>query len=253
MDIYIQATCVALAFAVSENFGYGLVYGVDVLVGRSVLATIGHLFLTVIVGSGYGYYRFYGRTEKKLMRIGVMAFAFFLSSILHGLYNFTILSTDNPGYSALIDFIAFVIAALAIYSAISKSGYRAYRFKEHGIAIPRIREALKTNRKSTVLRKRLAIYLLAAGKYSEAADILTDLYHSNSKDIVVQYFMAPALWFCGETAEAIEIIDDIVMKIPKLKRQKLERIVRRILISEPEKWGYLDKYHAAEFVGDLRE
>ena len=32
---------------------------------------------------------------------------------------------------------------------------------------------------------------------------------------------------------------------------EMERIIRRILVSEPQKWSYLDKYHTLEFVGEL--
>jgi protease PrsW len=252
-DIFVQATCVALAFAISENFLYGLSYGVNVLLERSIFATLGHIMLTVIVGFGYAYHRFYGRTEKKIVRRGVMAFMFFLSSILHGVYNFTLMSTNNPEYSTLIDIAISIIGVLVILFAFSTSAYRSYRFTDHKVAIPRIQKALSTNPKSTVLRKRLAIYLMVANRYHEAAAILTILHQADSKDIVVSYFLAPAIWFCGETSEALDILDDVVAKMSKFKRQKLERIMRRILVSESDKWSYLDKYHAAEFIGDLRE
>lgn len=107
MDGIVYCACVGLGFAGLENIGY-MLSNIDELMSvaimRAVLSVPGHFFFAVFMGYYYSL-AVYGPKEKKpLMLIA----AFVVPFILHGLFDFALMSFDLGAVTACIMFVLFV-------------------------------------------------------------------------------------------------------------------------------------------------
>jgi hypothetical protein len=79
----------ALGFAFMENLGYFYNFGLTLITGRSLTATMAHMVLSTISIYGLVLYCF-----KKSSAIWILAF-FLTACFLHGLYDFVIFTTSS--------------------------------------------------------------------------------------------------------------------------------------------------------------
>ncbi|AEC51517.1 hypothetical protein PNA2_0601 [Pyrococcus sp. NA2] len=111
MDGVIYGVAAGLGFAATENFLYGLGYGVEVTIQRTLLTPIGHATWSAIVGVGYGL-----KAEGK---VHTLIPYFTLAIILHFLWDYyAFLSTISPVYYAMV-FLIFMVNLLIIRWLIS--------------------------------------------------------------------------------------------------------------------------------------
>ena len=106
-DGVVYAVFVSLGFALWENIGYVLMYGIDTALARALTAVPGHACFGVFMGVWYGAAKrreLYGETQrsKRLLRLSVI-----VPALLHGCYDF-IASLESEGF--VLVFIGFVLA-----------------------------------------------------------------------------------------------------------------------------------------------
>ncbi len=78
---YLAFICIsALGFSAAENVMYFQKHGPDIITGRAILSTVGHMFDTALIGYGIMRYHFY---SKKYGVFRLLAF-FFLAALSHG-------------------------------------------------------------------------------------------------------------------------------------------------------------------------
>lgn len=110
-DGVVYAVFVSLGFALWENIGYVIRYGLGTALVRAVTAVPGHACFGVFMGTWYGIakkYEGYGMEGKsRLCRI----FAFLLPTLLHGCYDF-IASYQHLHYAWA--FVAFIVVLFVI-------------------------------------------------------------------------------------------------------------------------------------------
>ncbi len=110
-DAVVYAVFVSLGFALWENIGYVLMYGLETAVIRAVTAVPGHACFGVFMGAWYGMakrYQNYGMPGKsKTCR----RLALWLPVLTHGFYDF--IASSEYDLAVLI-FIAFVIAMFIV-------------------------------------------------------------------------------------------------------------------------------------------
>jgi len=123
MDYIVYASVCALGFAFMENIMYFHESGLDDLLSRSLSATILHMTLTSFVAYGLMYAKYKGTGGSARY----FTFAFFAACLVHGLYDFWILSDGWVGQfrilSLLILFYAVQRYALAIANALNHSEF----------------------------------------------------------------------------------------------------------------------------------
>ena len=106
-DGVVYAVFVSLGFALWENIGYVLMYGIDTALARALTAVPGHACFGVFMGVWYGAAKrhdLYGDTErsKRARRLCVL-----VPALLHGCYDF-IASLESEVF--VLVFIVFVLA-----------------------------------------------------------------------------------------------------------------------------------------------
>ena len=120
-DGVVYAVFVSLGFALWENIGYVLMYGMQTAIARALTAVPGHACFGVFMGVWYGVakrWELYGEAvrSKRAKRLCVI-----VPALLHGCYDF-IASLKSEGYVAI--FLLFVAAmfftALRIVKKLAK-------------------------------------------------------------------------------------------------------------------------------------
>ncbi|AFL94640.1 hypothetical protein CL1_0431 [Thermococcus cleftensis] len=105
MDGLVYGVAAGLGFAATENFMYGLGWGVAVTVTRAFLTPLAHATWSAIVGVGYGM-----KAEGKVD--SVLPY-FLLAIVLHFVWDYyAFLSAAVPAYNVLLIF--FIILNLAL-------------------------------------------------------------------------------------------------------------------------------------------
>lgn len=97
MDGIVYGVAASLGFATLENILYVASGGFSLAVTRAITAVPGHAFLGVIMGYYVGQAKFRPHRRHSLLTI-----AFFVPTLLHGLYDFPLLTLahlDRPGIS----------------------------------------------------------------------------------------------------------------------------------------------------------
>ncbi len=87
LDGIVYSSAVALGFASLENFLYMEQYGTNVIFIRAAFSTAGHLLFSAMWGYALGRGKFAHKLAKRLVITGLA-----LSAVLHGLYNFLLMS-----------------------------------------------------------------------------------------------------------------------------------------------------------------
>ena len=106
-DGVVYAVFVSLGFALWENIGYVMMFGIHTALARALTAVPGHACFGVFMGVWYGAAKrreLYGETQrsKRLLRLSVI-----VPALLHGCYDF-IASLESEGF--VLVFIGFVLA-----------------------------------------------------------------------------------------------------------------------------------------------
>ena len=105
MDGLVYGTAAGLGFAATENFMYGLGWGLGVTVARAFLTPLAHATWSAVVGVAYGL-----KAEGKVDSIWSY---FLLATFLHFIWDYyAFLSASVPAYNILL--ILFIIMNLAI-------------------------------------------------------------------------------------------------------------------------------------------
>jgi RsiW-degrading membrane proteinase PrsW (M82 family) len=100
-DGIVYASFISLGFAGIENIMYVMKSGVNVGIIRALTAVPAHAIFGISMGFFFGQAKFYPRKRKKYIW-----FSFLLPFILHGLYDFILMSGINI---LLLTFIPFII------------------------------------------------------------------------------------------------------------------------------------------------
>ena len=129
MDYIVYASVCGLSFAFMENIMYFHEGGLDNVLSRSVSATVLHMTLTSFVAYGL----MYAKYQAKSGALVYFIFAFFAACVVHGLYDFWIISDGWVGHfkilSVVILFYSVHRYALAITNALNSSEFSIGRGK----------------------------------------------------------------------------------------------------------------------------
>ena len=110
-DGVVYAVFVSLGFALWENIGYVLMYGLSTAMVRAVTAVPGHACFGVFMGTWYGMAKKYDGYGYAGVSQICRAMALLIPVLLHGFYDFTA-SFENEHYGWI--FAAFVSAMFLI-------------------------------------------------------------------------------------------------------------------------------------------
>jgi len=123
IDYIIYASVSALGFAFAENLVYFNESGLAIMETRSLMSVLLHMVDSALVAYGL----FLARYRSRGNPVFYFLLFFFLACLLHGLFDFWILSEAVPKAGALLSF-AIAIGAIALYrwmivNALNQSEY----------------------------------------------------------------------------------------------------------------------------------
>ncbi len=165
-DGILHAASVGLCFAVLENILYS-VYGMDVLLLRSILTVVGHMTYAAVWGYVAGVIIYTRRAGDYSYSGSFMAAAVAFAAVFHGFYNH-FLSMSLPVLALLTDAVILALALWSISYLKKKSPYAHFRIEEFRKAIPQLKMALASNPDNFALHKRIGLFYIRAGKYAPA-------------------------------------------------------------------------------------
>lgn len=127
LDYIVFASISALGFAAVENTMYFEKHGANLIIGRSILSTIGHVFNAVLIAYGFVLHRF----KKSNLRIAAIPLFFILGSLTHGIYDFWLIyeATSQFGYLITVVFFFFTLSIFAtiLNNCINNSMHFSYK------------------------------------------------------------------------------------------------------------------------------
>lgn len=106
-DAIVYSIFVSLGFAFVENVGYSFSYGITASLLRAVISVPGHAFFAIYMGYYLGIAKmYYSKKSKKRGRINKI-YSILIPTVLHGIYNYCLISGNGGLY---ILFILFIIS-----------------------------------------------------------------------------------------------------------------------------------------------
>lgn len=117
----------ALGFSAVENVMYFQEHGAQIIDGRAILSTVGHMFDTALIAYGIILYQF----KKSKLGIGIMLIFFFFAALSHGIYDFWLMFEYTKEFGWLITIIYFLITisifSIILNNALNNSSYFTYK------------------------------------------------------------------------------------------------------------------------------
>ena len=243
-DAVVQAGSVALGFAIMENFSYGMEWGIGTLAIRSVICTLGHITYAGFWGLGWGAYRYTGVKGAKTTDKWVVVPLIITAAAFHGAYN-TLLDYNHFYAATLLDLTAAVLF-LRFYKYTSEnSPYRSFALTEYRRAIPVIDAGLRRHPESYVLNKRMGIFKIYVRKYREALKNLKRAVRVNPRGLEARYYLGASLFLSGDTEKGLKTMNSVVSGMPEGQRKKLNRKLKKIISSTPDREEIYSRYNAS--------
>lgn len=126
---YLAFICVsALGFSAAENVLYFKNHGPQIINGRAILSTVGHMFDTSLIAYGIIRYQYRHHNWKGLL--GILFFVF-LAALSHGIYDFWLLFEGAKEFGWLLTIVYFFftisIFATILNNALNNSPHFTYK------------------------------------------------------------------------------------------------------------------------------
>jgi RsiW-degrading membrane proteinase PrsW (M82 family) len=165
LDVMLHAAAVALAFALTENFKYGMYYGADIAALRALVSTSGHLTFACIWGFAYAAL-IHDNPRHRPRDFVILFFSIYPAALLHGMSNFLLSLIQE--WALLSDMIQF-FAAFGLLAWLQKSSpFRPFSLAAASKAVQRIDRSLASNGNSFPLHVRAALARAALGDFKRA-------------------------------------------------------------------------------------
>ncbi len=124
---YLAFICIsALGFSAAENVMYYQMHGSHIIINRSILCSISHMFDTAILAYGFILLRFNPKFKNPLIIFGFLLMA----ALAHGIYDFWLLNQKMPfGYLITLAFYFYTISIFAtiLNNALNNSPHFSYK------------------------------------------------------------------------------------------------------------------------------
>jgi RsiW-degrading membrane proteinase PrsW (M82 family) len=126
IDILAFMCVSALGFSAAENYLYYNQYGPEIIIGRSILSSVAHMFNTALVAYGFIRYKYYHRKNAFL----VITSYLLLAAFSHGFYDFWLIY-EPAGTRGVVITIAYFLVTVSVFAvilnnAINNSDYFTY-------------------------------------------------------------------------------------------------------------------------------
>jgi len=126
-DAILYAVCVSMGFAVLENIMYVMDGGLEVAVGRAFTSIPGHGVFGIFMGIYYGQAKEYLHRMNRAVKDRSLKLALFIPTVLHGFYDFCLLTEEDMMVGVFLIFIFGLYAhAFVKVRRMSREDHRIY-------------------------------------------------------------------------------------------------------------------------------
>ncbi len=220
-----------MGFSLIEDVLYGFWYWPSVTLVRSLLVGF-HALAGALWGFAWAgaVYENANDNQPRAYRRAILAFI--PVAILHSIYN-TFAETIRSSGARLLALIAFQIVLLIVSVRAFRwmkalSPYHRFPYSEAATAIAIIRMGIRRNPASLVLRRRLAIYLIAAGRYQSAIRAITWVMNRGKVSPALSAFLGVAHMGADDRAQGTRILKAAVKPLSATRRAALEKELLRV-------------------------
>lgn len=231
LDGMFQAALVGLGFATVENLTYAR-YGLGILLIRCFTGMAGHMTYASLWGFVWGAYFHDKVAVGKPPNVLYLLAAFVPSAVVHGAYN-SLLGVDLVGIEFWIAmaFKVFMLAAVVRILGVflSNSPYRVFLYSESREAVAALTRGLKMYPESIVLRRRLGLHNLAAGRFADAEAAFRTCAVKSTSPVQYKALEAAALIAGGNPEKGVPLLQKSAKKLPAKQLGGMRRELRRIL------------------------
>jgi protease PrsW len=235
-DGILYAATVGLAFAIIENILYS-VYGLHLLMLRSLLGTIGHMTYAAVWGYAIGVVLYTRKANSKEYGNSIILSALVIAALFHGIYNYFL----EIGYFALAISVKIITLTVALKSLSFLKGlspYEKFPIEKYRTAIPRLEMALASNPKNFALHKRIALHYIRAGSMKKARSHLQRASRISRGELSSRFYLHLLDAVTAENMQAAEEAREkflkIVMKMPGGKLEGINREAKRVFSAHPQ-------------------
>lgn len=127
IDYFVYLSISALGFSAAENVIYFNNHGANLIIARSILATLSHIFDTSLIACGFIIYKY--KTHRHPYQSFLLFFM--LAALAHGFYDFWLIYKETQGIGVLVTIIYFFftisIFATILNNALNNSTFFSYR------------------------------------------------------------------------------------------------------------------------------
>ena len=247
-DGILQAAAVALAFAAVENLYYGMDYGVETMLERSVLTIVGHMVYSSIWSCAFAIVVYSRHGGSGRLRFGIAFRAIVPAAFVHGLYNF-LLDLGHVDLALALDVLVLIVAVVIYRIMLEESPYKKLPVAEYRRAIRRLRLGLIAHPKSYLLNRRMAFYQLYAGNYATALEHFKRCVLYKPLNRFMKCFKGLTLLLLGNLFKGRTHLREAFAYLGPNGRVTLRRMVRRFVADEDSRSMLLQELRACEIQG----
>ncbi len=232
-DGAIQGAAISVGFATVEDVAYGLLFGPEVAIMRIVLmgvhalagATWGYLWGVAVHENSLGR----DRDAYRIAVIGLIPVAA-LNSFLVSVWHWTPRSNGGLLWNAVLVGLMLFAVNRGYHNLKRRSPYHQFSYREYDKAIDCIQRGLARRPTSLALKRRLGLYLIAAGKCGSAARLLYSVTNSSSGSGAssTAFFAGVAMVSAGRRRDGEAMIRKVCRRLTTSVRRQLVQELRAI-------------------------
>lgn len=167
-DGILQAAAVGLGFGVIENISYINTYPELFIAVRPLLTTGGHMIYAAFWGYFFSAAVYANAHSKDPRSYRNAVISVFVIAVVHGIYN-TLTSFSSLFIAIMPDVIILLLSIAYFLRMVAASPYRSFPLHQAKKAVEALRTGLVFNRTSPILNRRMGIFLMRLGRYSQSA------------------------------------------------------------------------------------
>jgi len=167
-DGILQAAAVGLGFGVIENISYINTYPELSIAIRPILTTGGHMIYAAFWGYFFSAAVYANARSRDPRSYRNAVISVFVIAVVHGIYN-ALISFSSLFIAIMPDVIILLLSIAYFLRMVATSPYRPFPLHQAQKAVDALKTGLIFNRTSPILNRRMGIFLMRLGRYSQSA------------------------------------------------------------------------------------
>lgn len=220
LDALIFGAAVGAGFAVFENFGYGMEYGIPLLIIRSALSVFSHMSWAAFAAYAFYALKYDGAVERSIPRRLV---GWYGAALVHGLSNVMTYFDGLVGIALMMKVGYFGALLVALSYERERSAYRRYTAGDWRAGNDAVTRALRQDPYDVELLIRRGYYRLCGGRYPEAKRDFSKALSLSPRAPECRAWAAAAEIASGQSSSSSDTLRQAVKEMAPARKQFLRK------------------------------